>query len=267
MLVLAIDTATSQGRFALAEDGRLLAYQPHNVTGSYADALLPVIDGMLDGTGRTLAQVDVVATTAGPGSFTGVRIGVATAKTLAWALGARLAAVSTLAAMAAELLHQDPDRELAVPVLDARRGEVFAAIYRRQGTWVEAVTPPACLPPDRWWERLVASVADLEAPTYGGDGVALLTGQGRELRPELLARGEPAARAWVVGHPATARQLAVALADPELCDRLTMSPFALVPGYLRGSDAELKRRVDATPSRPSADIEVHEGEAADEVGP
>lgn len=259
MLVLALDTATPQGRFALADDGELLAYQPHNVSGSYADALLPVVDQTLEAADRTLGDVGLVAVTSGPGSFTGVRIGVATAKALAWALAVPLCAVSTLAAMAAELLAEAPDRTLAVPVLDARRGEVFAGVYRRDGRWVEELAAPDCLPPARWWERLLATIDDPEAPAYGGDGVALLTGQGPGLRPELLARGEPAARSWVVGHPATARRLAVALGDHELRSRLLTSPFALVPGYLRGSDAEVKRRLDATPLLPSSSVDVHEG--------
>lgn len=259
MLVLALDTATVQGRFALADAGELLAYQPHNVAGSYADALLPVVDQTLEAAGRKLGDVGLVAVTSGPGSFTGVRIGVATAKALAWALDVPLCAVSTLTAMAAELLAEAPGRDLAVPVLDARRGEVFAAIYRREGAWVEEVAAPACLAPDRWWDRLLAAIDDPEAPAYGGDGMALLTGQGPDLRPELLARGEPAARSWVVGHPATARRLAVALADADLRRRLLSSPFALVPRYLRGSDAEVKRRLDATPLLPSSSVDVHEG--------
>ena len=263
MITLAIDTATPHGRFALAEDGRLLAYQPHNVQGSYADALLPVVDGVLNEAGRTLDEVDLVAVTLGPGSFTGVRIGVATAKALAWALDAQLAAVSTLEAMAAEMLAGEPARQLAVPVLDARRGEVFGAIYRRRGVWVEELAAPACLHPDRWWERLCELVDDVETPAFGGDGVPLLVGQGKDLRPELLSRGEPASRAWSVAHPATARILATALDDREVRSRVLVSPFELVPRDLRGSDAEVKRRIDATPARPSRDVDVHRGGPSD----
>jgi len=203
--------------------------------------------------------VGLVACTAGPGSFTGVRIGVATAKTLAWALAAELAAVSTLAAMAAALLAAHPGRDLAVPVLDARRGEVFAALYRREGAWVRALDAPACRTPDQWWERLAAQVPDLDAPAWGGDGVSLLVGQGAELRPELAARGEPAARAWEAAHPATARALALALEHPGVRREAAISPFELVPRYLRGSDAEVKRRVDATPSAPNPDVDSHLG--------
>lgn len=267
MLVLALDTATPQGRFALAEGGALLAYRPHNVMGSYADALLPVVDAVLAEAGRDLDEVNVVAVTLGPGSFTGVRIGVATAKALAWALGAELAAVSTLAAMAADLLRDDPARDLAVPVLDARRGEVFTGIYRREGPWVAALAEPACQPPADAWRRVRETVADLEAPAYGGDGAVLLLGQGPDLRPELRSRGEPAARAWSVAHPATARTLAEALAAPELRETLRVSPFALVPGYLRGSDAELKKRVDATPRTPAAIEDLRGGGDGSDAGP
>lgn len=259
MLTLAFDTATPHGRFAVADGDRLLAYQPHNVMGSYADALLPVIDTVLQTAGRTLGEIDLVAATAGPGSFTGVRIGVATAKALAWALGAELAAVSTLAAMSADLLADHAGRDLAVPVLDARRGEVFAGLYRRRGSWVEELAAPACLAPDRWWGRLRQAVDDLEAPVFGGDGVALLVGQGADLRPELAARGLPAPRSWSAGHPATARALAVALADPDVRSSAVISPFALVPSYLRASDAEVKRRLDATPSVPADNVDIHPG--------
>lgn len=266
MLILALDTATPHGRFAVAEDGRLLAYQPHNVMGSYADAVLPVIDTVLEDAGRRLDEVDLVAATAGPGSFTGVRIGVATAKALAWALGAELAAVSTLAAMAADLLAAQPDRELAVPVLDARRGEVFTGLYRRRGGWVEELAPPACLSPDRWWQRLCVELTDLDAPAFGGDGVALVVGQGESLRPELAARGLPAPRSWTSAHPATARALALALCDPDLRAAVAVSPFAMVPRYLRGSDAEVKRRVDATPDSPADNVDIHTG-GRNEAGP
>jgi tRNA threonylcarbamoyladenosine biosynthesis protein TsaB len=261
VLILAIDTATPRGRFALAEAGVLKAYRPHNVTGSYADSLLPLIDDLLAEAGRGLDEVDLIAVTDGPGSFTGVRIGVATAKTLAWALDAELAAVSTLAAMAADLLHENPGCELAVPVLDARRGEVFAGLFRRSGAWVEDLVPPACLEPDACWRRLSRAEQDLESSVFGGDGVALLVQPGGALRPELAGRGLPVRRAWQAAHPATARILAVALADPVFRASASISPFALTPRYLRGSDAEILRSVDATPRAPvqSGHIDIHTG--------
>lgn len=259
MLTLAFDTATLRGRFALAEDGLLLAARPVNVAGSYADALLPVVQELLVEAGRERGQLHAVAVTTGPGSFTGVRIGVATAKGLAWALGCELAGVSSLAAMAAALLEEHPEAEWAVPVLDARRGEVFAALYRRSDGWVEPVLPDAAAAPDAWWERLAVRGDAALGAAWGGDGAPLLLGQGADLRPELRETGTPALRPWTSAHPDTAAALAVAVsADPERVPRT--HPFALLPTYLRVSDAELKRRVDLTPRAPGADVSAHRRE-------
>jgi tRNA threonylcarbamoyladenosine biosynthesis protein TsaB len=263
VLILALDTATRWGRYAVVEDGLLLAYVPHNVMGNHADAILPVVDAALAAAGRRLDEVGVIGITDGPGSFTGVRIGVATAKGLAYALAAELAAVPTLAAMAAALLAAHPDRNWAVPVLDARRGEVFGAVYRREGGWVAPVREPFCLAPDAAWREVLAAVASPDDPVYGGDGTALLVGEGDGLRSELRGRGDPIARLWSSAHPATARALALALADPALRAAARVHPFALTPRYLRVSDAETARDLDLTPSRPSEDIDIH---AAGEEG-
>lgn len=250
MLNLALDTATAWGRFALAEGDRLLGYLPVNVTGSYADALLPVVDRLLAEAGRELAEVGAVGVTRGPGSFTGLRIGVATAKGLAYGLGARLVGVPTLAAMAAAALAEQPARELAVPVLDARRREVFAGAYRRAGAWVAPLVEPAARGYDAWWARLRDALPDLESPIWCGNGVPLLLGQGAGLRPELRARGEPVDRSWLYAHPATARALALAMGDPA-AGLSGSHPFALTPLYLRASDAEVKRGLDLTPAAPA----------------
>lgn len=257
MLILAIDTATRWGRYAVAQDGRLLAYVPHNVMGNHADAVLPVVDAALAAAGRRLDEVRVIGVTNGPGSFTGVRIGVATAKGLAYALAAELVSVTTLAAMAADLLHAHPDRVLAVPALDARRGEIFAAVYRREGGWVAPVREPFCLAPQAAWREVLAAVGSPDEPVYGGDGTALLVGEGDGLRPQLQKRGEPVARPWSSAHPATARALALALADPALRAAARVHPFALTPRYLRVSDAETARDIDLTPSEPRDNVDIH----------
>lgn len=261
MLILALDTATPWGRFALAQKGRLLAEQPVNAAGTHAHDLLWTIDGMLRGSGHGIEEVGAVGVTCGPGGFTGVRLGLATAKALAWGLEAKLVAVPTLAAMAAALLATAPERELAVPVLDARRGELFAAVYRRQGVWVVAVADPAALPPEAWWSRIRAAVPDLTAPVWGGAGLGLLVGQGPRLRPELAACGQPVLRDWSSGHPATARALALAMADPEAA-LPAVHPFTAEPLYLRASEAEVKRELDLTPRWPGAgSAEPADGEA------
>ncbi len=255
MLTLALDTATRWGRFAVADADGVRAYRPLNVGGSYADALLPVIGETLAAAGCARGDLEAIAVTAGPGSFTGVRIGVATAKALAWGLGVPLFPVSSLAAMAGALLAEHPAADLAVPALDARRGEVFAAVYRRAGDWVAVVSEPEAGTPDLWWSRVLAAVDDPEAPAYGGEGAALLLGQGETLRPELAARGTPVLRRWTSAHPATARDLALAVARGAVP---AGDPFLLTPSYLRASDAELNRHLDCTPRVPDAAPAGHE---------
>jgi len=249
MICLALDTSTPWGRFAVAEDGHVLHYQPYNVTGSYADALLPVVDDVLAAAGRDRTELDAVAVCRGPGSFTGVRIGVATVKGMAWSLGCELYAVSTLEAMAGAMLAETTTHTLAVPVLDARRGEVFGAVYRRRGDWLEEVQPPAPRPPADWWADLVVSSLATDDTVYAGNGVSLLLGDGADLRPELRETGTPSLRPWQAAHPATARALAWAISlDPSRF--ATVHPFALTPSYLRVSDAEVQRGLDLTPRHP-----------------
>jgi len=253
MLNLAIDTATNAGRFALADGDRVLDYRPVNLQGSCSDALLPVVEAMLADAGRTRSALTGIGVTTGPGSFTGVRIGVATAKGLAWALGCDLVGVTTLEAMAAALLDAaDPAVTLAVPVLDARRGEVYAGLYRRTaGGWVEAVVAAGAATPDAWWARLAAVLADPGAAAWGGDGAGLLLRKDDALRPELASRGVPALRDWTAAHPVTAPVLAAAMGRTGAA-LPRIHPFALVPTYMRASDAEVARRIDVTPTAPDA---------------
>ena len=170
----------------------------------------------------------------GPGSFTGVRIGVATAKGLAWGLGCDLVGVTSLAAMAAALLAEHPDADLAVPVLDARRGEVFAGVFRRRRVLGRAGgrrRRPGR--PTTGGTRVLAAVGDPEQPVYGGDGADLAAGAGRRPAPELAGRGEPVLRRWSSAHPATARALAVAMNAGPPARRSIPSPWSRVPAGLR----------------------------------
>lgn len=262
MLNLALDTATPWGRFALADGAGLLAYRPLNIHGSYADALLPVIQEMLDQAGRTRDEVSGLGVVRGPGSFTGVRIGVATAKGLAYALGCELVAVSTLEAMAAALLAEYPEAEAAAPALDARRGEIFCGVFARARGWVAPVAVPCAGTPDAWWGRVTAAGVPLERTIFGGDGAELLVGQGESLRAELRGRGEPSLRRWTSAHPRTAAALAVAMGDPA-AGLPRIHPFALVPDYMRVSDAEIRKRLDLTPLLPNDDVQSHRSERGD----
>jgi tRNA threonylcarbamoyl adenosine modification protein YeaZ len=128
--ILAFDTATDRGTVALVEageEGRVVACAEAAATvdSRHGETLLGLIEGAMLRAGCTPAELDLVVVGLGPGSFTGVRVGLATAKGLAVALGVPLVGISTLAVLAAAAGDRD-----VVAVIDARRGEVFAARYR-----------------------------------------------------------------------------------------------------------------------------------------
>jgi tRNA threonylcarbamoyl adenosine modification protein YeaZ len=128
MRVLALDTATEIGSIALLEEDTLLAQTQLQVEKSHSQALWRAIQFLLSETGWDLGRIDLWAVSTGPGSFTGVRIGMATIKGLAWATQKPVVGVSTLEILASAVA---PTPYLICPVLDARRQEVYFAFYRQ----------------------------------------------------------------------------------------------------------------------------------------
>lgn len=128
MKILAVETATSWQSVAILEDGSVLARQDQDAGGAHGMLLLPAIDRMLAQTGLRLADIDGLACSIGPGSFTGIRVGVATCLGLRAATGLPLALVPTLEAMAWGAKSADGS---ICPLLMSRRGELYWAIFRR----------------------------------------------------------------------------------------------------------------------------------------
>ena len=126
MRILALETAAKAVSAAVTEDGRVLAagYQDTGLT--HSRTLMPIVEGLLSNTGLKAADMDAIAVSAGPGSFTGVRIGVSAAKGLAWAADKPCVAVSTLAALARNVSFIDG---LIVCAMDARRQQVYNALF------------------------------------------------------------------------------------------------------------------------------------------
>jgi len=130
MTVLGIDTATSRGSVALARQGEVLAAADLHERGAHARDLVQRIDRLLAGTGLGPGDLRGIVVTLGPGSFTGVRVGLATAKGLAYALDIGLGGMSTLEALARAGLLQGAGRAVAVcAAIEAGRGEVYAALF------------------------------------------------------------------------------------------------------------------------------------------
>lgn len=128
VIVLGIDTSTAAGSVALARDEQIAGMEV-STTESHSTWLLKAIHTLLDRTAISLQLIDGIAVVVGPGSFTGLRIGMTTAKGLAAAGHKPCAGVVSLEAMAATMAQHRPDA-LLVPAIDARKGEVYFGIYR-----------------------------------------------------------------------------------------------------------------------------------------
>lgn len=168
MRILALETAAKAVSAAITEDGRILAsgYQDTGLT--HSRTLMPIVECLLRNTGLRVADLDAVAVSAGPGSFTGVRIGVSAAKGLAFAGDKPAAAVSTLAALARNAAFADG---LIVCAMDARQKQIYNALFSvRDDGSLERLTPDRAVS----LADLAEELADDSRPkTIAGDGAKL----------------------------------------------------------------------------------------------
>ncbi|MBL4753891.1 MAG: tRNA (adenosine(37)-N6)-threonylcarbamoyltransferase complex dimerization subunit type 1 TsaB [Flavobacteriales bacterium] len=128
-LVLNIETATPVCSVALGEEGNLLGFKETADGKSHATHITIFIEELLKECGKSLNDLDAIAVSKGPGSYTGLRIGVSTAKGLCYSLDKPLISVDTMMSMANAFAHEDDRSRLLCPMLDARRMEVYSAVY------------------------------------------------------------------------------------------------------------------------------------------
>lgn len=152
MKILALESSATACSVALCRDGELVAENYQNSGLTHSRTLLPMVDSMLKNCGETLEDVDVIAVAAGPGSFTGLRIGVATAKGLAWAGDKDCAACSTLESMAWPLAHMTGS--VIVCAMDARRKQVYNALFLAEGDSLKRLTPDRAISLEELGEEL-----------------------------------------------------------------------------------------------------------------
>mgnify|MGYP002596041568 CR=1 FL=1 len=170
MKILALETSARSVSAAVTENGTVLvsAYQNRGLTHSVT--LMPLIDGMLHAAGLSLDDIGLIAVTNGPGSFTGLRIGVSAAKGLAWAKELPCCGVSTLAAMARTAADF---QGLIIGAMDARRQQIYHALFRGENGRVTRVTEDCAIS----LEELAAQLRDMpEDKLVVGDGAALCAG-------------------------------------------------------------------------------------------
>lgn len=261
--VVAIDSATRAGGVALAERGpsgevTFLAERPHDEDRRHAETLQIAIDECLEAAGIDLMQVDGFAVSIGPGSFTGLRVGLATAKGLALATGAWLIGVPTLEAFAEASLESLSTPSGAVWVcLDARKSEVYSGLFGISPAGVE-----------RWLEDTVEApgaaaqrVGERCRLEKSGMGEVLLVGDGADRYPDAV----PGAAGL---EAAPVRPSLENIAPVRAVARLGFALFAaegphdtayLAPAYLRASQAEIQLRERL--SRPNRSIEKVGGPA------
>lgn len=128
MNILAIDTSSPVASAAIMTDGRLAGEYIISNGKTHSQIIVPLISDMLDKSGMIIKDIDVFATSLGPGSFTGLRIGVATAKSFAQAMGKEIIGISALAGLCANVSCME--NVLVCPIMDARRGNVYNAVYK-----------------------------------------------------------------------------------------------------------------------------------------
>ncbi|MBQ3483028.1 MAG: tRNA (adenosine(37)-N6)-threonylcarbamoyltransferase complex dimerization subunit type 1 TsaB [Clostridia bacterium] len=225
MLILSLDSTAVVGSVALCRDDTPLAVFTVKNGNTHSETLLPMVEAVLNTTNTSVADIDLFACAVGPGSFTGVRIGVATVKGLAFGREKPCAAVSTLEALAENLV---PFEGIICPVMNARRGQVYNALFHVENGVLTRLVPDRAL-----------SIAELERELAArgepfalcGDGVDVTTAGFQTLVPSAVS-------------PLLADQSAVSVAKCALRayqNGEAVSDAALSPVYLRLPQAERER--------------------------
>ena len=229
MIILALDTTTRDGSIAVLDDAVVRVERGGDATVTHGQRLPGELADALSAAGIRIEDVDLLAVAAGPGSFTGLRVGIATIQGVAMAHAKRVVAVSALEALARAAVNP---RNSIGAWMDAQRGEVFAALYAADGR--DLLIPPVSAAPAavlRTW----SSAADISRTTFIGDGAVRHAQVLRELAPDVQVVSPPLLAA-LVGQ--------IAVENPSRA----VLPHAIVPIYVRRSDAELARaRREAMP--------------------
>jgi tRNA threonylcarbamoyladenosine biosynthesis protein TsaB len=166
MRIIAIDTTTPSGSVALLENERVLGEIGIESASTHSTRLLLSVDFLLKKQGLSIGDIDGFAVTPGPGSFTGLRIGLSTVKAFSFATGKPVARVSSLLALAYK--HIDGAEGLIGPMLDAKKGEIYAALYSRNGGRLKEIVPQGAYAPEEFFKLLPRRIT-----VFAGSGIPL----------------------------------------------------------------------------------------------
>jgi tRNA threonylcarbamoyladenosine biosynthesis protein TsaB len=216
-LILAVDTTREYGSLALARGGEVIEQALLHSPSGFAHVLFGALDDLLRRSAVKLEEIDLFASASGPGSFTGVRIGLSFAKGLAEAMGKPAVAVSNLRALASL-----GSAALRVPLLDARRGEIYGAVYGASG---ELACEEGVAQASAWLEHLPAG--DLEFVCMD------------EAFARCVLAGTSFEGVRVTVAPQSLAGAIARIAADDFCRGRAADPAALDANYVRRSDAEL----------------------------
>lgn len=227
MFVLGIDTATRVAGAAVAGEDRLISERFIHNLQTHSQNIIPMISQVMDDAGLKPSDLHGIAVTGGPGSFTGLRIGMSVAKTMGLALCIPVIGIPTLTALAWNFYRVEG---LICPILDARKNEVYTCLFKSGEDGLAELISPAALS----LERLMARIAEFgdQQVNFLGDGVPVY---GEVIKAELGPRAHFASminafpRAGAVAELGLAKLRTGSLADPTF----------LQPVYLRRSEAEI----------------------------
>lgn len=227
MRILAFESSAKAASVALLQDGVLLAESFMNNGKTHSATLMPMAQELLRNCDIRASDLDAVAVALGPGSFTGVRIGVAAAKGLAWAAQKPVCGVSTLLGMASQM---SGFVGTICPVMDARRSQVYNALFQSDGKQLTRITEDRAIS----LEELRKDLESVKKPVFlVGDGSKLCYNSLEELREVLV---------YPPIHLEMQRASGVAIAAEAMAEMGEFTaPEQLVPNYLRLSQAERER--------------------------
>ena len=249
MLVLALDTTTRQGSIALTRDGVLVATYPGDAETTHGERLPGDVLKLLGAHALRVADIDIFGVASGPGSFTGLRIGIATMQGLALANGKSLVGVSALDALNAIVLSLSPGSEVSI-WMDAQRGQVFSATYINDVAQESAIVEKPADILSHWHRE--------------GRRPSVFAGDGALMYRALICRAAPDAH---IVEPLPPLAPAIArLAEVYIQAHGPTSPDAIRPVYIRRSDAELARDRNADRSDRQAELKGATTPATNGVG-
>lgn len=228
MILLAIDTCEARGSVAVRREGNVASCLTHSDTVDYSEWLLPAVDQALKAANVGMTQVEVLAVATGPGSFTGLRVGLTTAKAWAEVYGMRVVGVSRLEAMTRPWVCHTP---FLAAFYDAQRGQVFGALYNNQSGQLARVGDELVIPPEGF-VALVAEQAGAQKVGWVSQDLALV--EGLHLWKQRVADGDAV--------HACGPQLATAIAlvaEERAARGMFSDPLELDANYVRRSDAEI----------------------------